>query len=305
MQMPGLLTGSYFEELGGGADPDRPYDLPTKCVSVQGTQLHYLELGDGDPVVFVHGAIGDYRTWGYQFESFASRHRVISYSMRYHYPNDPTEIGPAYSTSLHSRDLATMIDALDLGPVHLVGQSSGAAIAAICACHFPGKVRTLSVCEPSFYPWLLELDGGRQALEEFNSNVMEPGADLLKNGDTEGAVRTLCDGVLGSNTFSSMSPAIQSVMLDNAPALRVELNSPQNYTPFSFEDAASIAVPTLLVRGGGTLALYDKLAVKFAQLVPGIEVAMAPGAPHAVHFIHPEAFNRIVLDFLERSRAAR
>jgi non-heme chloroperoxidase len=300
IQMPGLLTGSFLEQLGGTAPGVEAYDLPTKLAPVDGAQLHYFELGSGDPVIFVHGSIGDYRTWGYQFESFAARYRVISYSRRYHYPNAWTGDGRDYSTALHASDLAKMIDSLDYGPAHLIGQSSGGVIAAHCARHYPDRVRTLSVCEPSFMPWLPELQGGQRELDNFIAKVQKPGAQHMAEGDAEGAVRVFCDGVLGPGSFASLSPEMQSVMLANSPELKVELEVATKYSSFTFEDARQISIPTLLVRGGGTLPLFDIVSDKFAQLVPDIEVASAEASPHAVHFVNPAKFNRIVLDFLAR-----
>ena len=54
-----------------------------KAVFINGDSLHYIDVGKGDPVVFVHGGIGDYRTWGAQMDTFAKNHRVIAYSRRY------------------------------------------------------------------------------------------------------------------------------------------------------------------------------------------------------------------------------
>lgn len=70
--------------------------------------------------------------------------------------------------------------------------------------------------------------------------------------------------------------------------------------PYSAGDAATIQAPTLLVKGGTTLPLFKLLSDRFADLVPDIEVASASDAPHAVHFVSPEKFNRVVLEFLDR-----
>ena len=128
IQMPGLVTGTLLEQIAHtqGDGSDGAFDLPTKRANVGGTELSYFEIGEGEPVVFVHGSIGDYRTWGYQFEAFAQRYRVISYSRRYHYPNTWVGDGMDYSSALHAEDLAGFIRALGFGPAHLIGQSYGA-----------------------------------------------------------------------------------------------------------------------------------------------------------------------------------
>ncbi|MGA1876326.1 MAG: alpha/beta fold hydrolase [bacterium] len=50
--------------------------------------MAYTEYGRGEPLVPVHGSASDYRTWHNQQEEFAGRHRVITYSRRYHWPNE-------------------------------------------------------------------------------------------------------------------------------------------------------------------------------------------------------------------------
>ena len=58
-----------------------------KSVFINGDSIHYIDIGKGDPVVFVHGVMGDYRTWEAQMDTFSKNHRVIAYSRRYAYPN--------------------------------------------------------------------------------------------------------------------------------------------------------------------------------------------------------------------------
>jgi hypothetical protein len=48
-----------------------------------GVALHYVELGKGDPIIFVHGTTGDYSVWMEQLEAFAEKgYRAITYSRR-------------------------------------------------------------------------------------------------------------------------------------------------------------------------------------------------------------------------------
>ncbi len=303
IQMPGLLTEIFLEEFGGGDDPDHQYDLPTKVVAVDGTELNYFELGQGEPVVFVHGSIGDYRTWGYQFEAFAARHRVVSYSRRFHYPNEWPRDGREYTTALHAEDLASLLRHLDHPRVHLVGQSTGAVVAAHVARDHPDLVRTLSVCEPAFLPWLAEIVGGTEQLNEFIRTVRDPGARHMFAGDPDTAVEAFCDGVLGTGTFADLAAEKRRIMLDNGAELRAELEATAMYSPFTFDDARGLQMPTLLIRGGNSLPLFDLLSVKFEELVPDIEVQISSEANHAVQYHTPDSFNRMVLDFLYRHRS--
>ena len=94
-----------------------------KSVFVEGDSLHYIEKGQGDLVVFVHGTLGDYRTWGQQIDTFADKYRVISYSRRYAYPNQKIADDSAdYSVARHTKDLVAFLKAIGGDPAHLIGQ---------------------------------------------------------------------------------------------------------------------------------------------------------------------------------------
>ena len=87
-------------------------------VETNGTNLEYIEKGHGDPIIFVHGSLGDLGTWRFQTEYFSKFYRAIAYSRRYHYPNaGPGEILD-YSVDLHTKDLASLIEGLGLQRPH-------------------------------------------------------------------------------------------------------------------------------------------------------------------------------------------
>ena len=67
-------------------------------LSLNGIDLAYIERGQGQPVLFVHGGIGDYRYWERQVEAFGSRYRAIAVSCRGHWPNRKPEPGTYHWT---------------------------------------------------------------------------------------------------------------------------------------------------------------------------------------------------------------
>jgi non-heme chloroperoxidase len=64
-----------------------------KRVSANGTVLAYVELGQGEPVIFVHGGLQDYRMWLKHLPKFAGRYHAIAYSRRNNYPNETSPDG--------------------------------------------------------------------------------------------------------------------------------------------------------------------------------------------------------------------
>jgi pimeloyl-ACP methyl ester carboxylesterase len=95
-------------------------------MNINGDELEYTEQGTGEPLVLVHGSASDYRTWHLQQAAFSKHFRTITYSRRYHWPNQPIPDGGDYSMLLHVDDLKKVIHSLDAKPAHLVGHSYGA-----------------------------------------------------------------------------------------------------------------------------------------------------------------------------------
>lgn len=303
ISMPGLVTASFLDQVTK-AQPraERENDLPTQRLQVNGTELHYFEFGRGEPVIFVHGTTGDYRTWAGQFEAFSANHRVISYSRRYHYPNVWNGDGSDYNLGLHTDDLAAFIQALGLGAAHLVGVSSGASIAAKLASFHPRLARTLVLDEPEWAPWSIELGTG-EFVRQWREEVEIPAAAALAAGEDDKALRLFYDAVMGPGTYDQFSPEHRARIHDNLPELKAELQCGERfYSPFSFDDARNIKAPTLLVEGTNSLPVFALLADKLTQCVPNIERAIIEGAPHATSVMAPDQFNEAALAFLGRHR---
>jgi pimeloyl-ACP methyl ester carboxylesterase len=301
--MPGLVTASFLDQIAKVEPlPEREFDLPTRRVQANGTELHYFEFGRGEPVVFVHGSSGDYRTWAGQFEAFSAHYRVIAYSRRYHYPNSWTGDGSDYNLGLHTDDLAAFIEALGLGAAHLVGVSWGASIAAQLASFHPQLARTLVLDEPEWAPWSMELGAG-EFLRQWHMEVEVPTIAALAAGENAQALRMFYDAVSGAGTWEQLSPERRALAHDNLPQLRAELQCGERcFSPFSFDDARNIAAPTLIVEGGGSLPVFALNADKLAQCVPYIERATIAGVPHPTSVLAPDQFNEVALSFLRRHK---
>jgi len=147
-----------------------------------GTNLEYVEKGHGDPIIFVHGSLGDLGTWRFQMEYFSKRYRAIAYSRRYHYPNaGPGEILD-YSVDLHAKDLASLIGGLGLQRPHIVGSSFGAYAALVLTAEHPELVRSLTLGEPPLLPWLEGTQEGMLLMEAFLTKVWERRRTLSREG---------------------------------------------------------------------------------------------------------------------------
>ena len=95
-----FLLGICLSNPYAGLAQTNSLNISPDTLEVNGTVLHYITVGAGTPVVFVHGSFGDYRTWHYQMEPFARHYKTIAYSRRYYYPNEPATASSKHSDAL-------------------------------------------------------------------------------------------------------------------------------------------------------------------------------------------------------------
>jgi hypothetical protein len=108
-----------------------------KHTTANGANFSYVEKGHGTPILLVHGSLSDFTMWSAQLDVLGQNHRVVALSRRYHWPNASKEDPKDYTAQLHANDVAAIIQALKLGPVHLVGHSYGGFICAYVAKEHP------------------------------------------------------------------------------------------------------------------------------------------------------------------------
>jgi pimeloyl-ACP methyl ester carboxylesterase len=285
--------------------------MPT--ANVNGTVLAYEELGSGDPLVFVHGSASDHRTWNSQKEAFAERFRLISYSRRYHWPNEPIPEDVDYAMGEHVDDLQTLIRTLNAAPAHLVGNSYGAFLCLLLAIRDPSLVRTLVLAEPpvltlfvSNDPTPLELlkvllTRPRTAIGivRLGTQGIDPATKAFERGDLETGLRTFVDAVLGSGAYDRLPASQKEQVQDNAKSLKAELLGP-GFLPLDAEQVQRVKQPTLLVNGEESIGLFHRLTDRLEELLPHSERTEIPEASHVMHEENAPAYNSAVQSFVEK-----
>ena len=274
-------------------------EMKTKEAQVNGHTLHYIELGQGTPVVLVHGALEDYRTWDRQLEAFSKGYRLISYSRRYHYPNEWPKDATDFSVTIHARDLAAFIKALDLSPVHLIGHSYGAFIAFLVARDHPEVIRSLTLGEPPILPLLKTTPEGDAVLAAAIARSVAM-SEAFKQGNDEEGVRRFVNGVLGEGSYEKLSPPVLKGVMDNAQELKSATLSRNLHPPIRCEDVQQVKAPTLLVDGERSPKMFHLISDILERCLPSVERATIPAASHQMEVENPQAFNETVLAFIAK-----
>lgn len=273
--------------------PKWPISSDVKWIEVNGYPMAYRDSGSGSPLVLVHGSFSDYRIWPHQIEPFARQHRVFRISLRHHFPEIWNGVGSDYSVVQHADDIGTFVTALGCGPVHLLGQSRGGAVAIETAKRHPAIIRSLILCDPAARLQLEETDESKRAVA-FRAKLFTDIRQSLDQGDLEGGVERFYDGLLGAGAWNKISRERQLGYLQNAWTGVVDDPPPLT----TDDDLKKFTFPVLLVNGANSP--YRLLAQEIQRRAKLAERVVLPDAGHNISFENPAAYNAAVLDFTLR-----
>ncbi|KPK41604.1 MAG: hypothetical protein AMJ65_09160 [Phycisphaerae bacterium SG8_4] len=283
-------------------------------VETGGTRLACFDEGSGEPVVLVHGSANDYRTWHLQRQELSSHFRIIIYSRRYYWPNEPIPQGVDYSMAQQVGDLRRLLEALDAGPAHLVGHSYGAFLSLLLAIAHSHLVRSLVLAEPPVLPLfvsntprpheILKLLVTRPrtaaSIVRFGATGVAPARKAFKQGDLEGGIRTFGTAIFGPEGYRrlSESPKAKEVT-DNLSDVKAE-HLGSGFLQLDEDQVRGVRAPTLLVTGQRSIGLFHRLTDRLENLLPRTERIAISGASHLMHEDDAPAYNAAVLSFLGR-----
>lgn len=264
-----------------------------------GVCLHATREGQGPPLLLLHGFTGSGEGWGQLRDALAERVTAITLDLPGHgrstSPADPAR----YALSRFVDDLCRVLDALGLERTSLLGYSLGGRAALRFALERPGRVAAL-------------------VIESASPGIAEPFERAARvAADAALADRIEQDGITAFVDDWERLPlwaSQASLPPDARLRLRAQrLRNERRGLANSLRGAGAgldlpvlgrlgtLDVPTLLV-AGALDRKYAELAREMEGAIPGAQLAIVPGAGHAVHVERPDAFAALVLRFLGAAR---
>ena len=175
------LTDAHAQPTACGSDIRR--------IEVNQTTLHYFECGKGEPLIFVHGSLGDLHTFQPQVQAFATSFRVIAYSQHSFPPNAPPRESDMESYE-QSRCRSASAD-------HATESHSGASRGQLVwrvhraragSVEHPELVRSLVLGEPPVFSLLARTSVGEGLRQSWIRRVIEPSRKAFEGGSLEHSV---------------------------------------------------------------------------------------------------------------------
>jgi pimeloyl-ACP methyl ester carboxylesterase len=228
-----------------------------------GVKLYYEVYASGEPLLIIHGNGGSIYDVRKQIAYFRTKYKVIAMDSR-----DQGKSGDSKEALTYEKmagDLAALIDHLNTGPVNVLGWSDGGIEALLLGMKYPQKVKKIVSMAANLNP---------------SSEALQPEAiSLLKQ-------------------FIASMPAEEKQSPEQrreAKAARMALVDP-NIDPKELE---AIKAPTLVLASDHDL-IRDEHTLEIYHHIPNSELAIFPGATHAIPFEDPKTFNAAVERFLNK-----
>ena len=199
--------------------------------------MAYLEVGNGPPLVLVHGTLGDFRTWNSVMGPLSKRHRVISVSLRRFFPEHWDGVGNDYLMAQHVSDVIAFIEQIEPRPVDLMGHSRGGHIAFRVAEQRPDLLRKLILAEPGGDLDASLIPPGTSPPPPMPLSLAMPDVlQSIRGGDVDGALKVFVDAIDGDGAWSRVPAAARQQLRDNIFTLLGQAG--EGRKPFTLAQAA-------------------------------------------------------------------
>jgi pimeloyl-ACP methyl ester carboxylesterase len=256
-----------------------------EVVRANGLEIAYQRVGEGQPLVFVHGAADDSRIWQPQLAALADEFTVVAW-------DEPgagrsSDVPADFTLADYANCLAAVIDALSLGPAHVAGISWGGTVVQELYRHHPELVATLILID-TYAGW-------KGSLPEEEVGARVAGVLQALSAPAERFDPTL-PGLFAGDPPAEFVPLLEEVAASVRPqSLRTQVlvmaeADQRDLLP-------RIAVPTLLIWGELDVRSPLRVAREFEQAIPDAKLVVIPRAGHVSNLEQPQQVNDAVRAF--------
>jgi pimeloyl-ACP methyl ester carboxylesterase len=256
-----------------------------QVVRANGLEIVCERVGEGPPLVLVHGAPADGRLWQPQLAGLGDEFTVVAW-------DEPgagrSSVLPAdFGLADYADCLAALMRTLVLGPAHVAGLSWGGTVALELYRRHPGLVATLILAD-TYAGWK-----GSLPEEEVSARVAGLRRMLAVPAEEFDPTPS---GLFGGDPPPEFAPLLKEIF---AAVRRESLRTLLSVMAEADERdlLPRIAVPTLLIWGELDARSPLSVARQLEQAIPDTKLVVIPGAGHLSNLERPERFNQAVREF--------
>ena len=262
-----------------------------------GTSIHYEVTGrqGATPILMIQGLGASKNAWNLQRIAMATRFRSISLDNRGAGRSDkPTQ---PFTLEQMADDAIAVLDATGVETAHVVGASMGGVISQIIAVKYPHRVRSLTlVCTACRnHPWRQELlQSWAHTAEE--KGMIEVGKEAAQWVMSPRSFRRLVPAFTWMGPLAALRPRHSFVS-----QIQAILDTREDLV----DELSSITAPTMVIVGNQDILTPRGDSEEIAERIPNAELVVISGAAHGLMMEHSTTFNKILIEFLQRTEAER
>lgn len=247
--------------------------------TLNGVRLSFLDEGQGQTILFVHGFPLSRAIWQPQIEAFIQNYRVIAPDLRGH-GESPAPAG-VYAMETFAEDLQALVEERKCGPVVLVGHSMGGYISFAFYRKFPQSVRALVLfCTRA----IADAAEGKEARENLARRAEQEGA--------AGVAAQMLPKMFAPATVAAYPDLVESIhkmmLATSVNGLAGSLRG-MAARPSAVDLLPQITVPTLVIAGESDLIIPVSESAAMAKAIPHAQLAIIPRAGHLASLENPDA----------------
>ncbi|HWT99158.1 MAG TPA: alpha/beta hydrolase, partial [Terriglobales bacterium] len=228
---------------------------------------YYATYGSGQPLLLLHGPLGNADYWGNQVQDFAQHYQVIVLDSRGH--GRSTRDAKLYSYHLLADDVLALLDLLRIDRVSIVGWSDGGNIALQLAITHPERLSKVFLFDANFNPSGLRNDVDES--DTFSRYVDLAGQDYQRLSSTP----------KDYDLFFRVINLLWGAEPDFAPA-----------------QLGKIKTPVMIAAGEYDEVIKHEHTEELKRLIPNAKLTILPKASFFAMWQQPMAFNKAVLNFM-------
>ncbi|NDI36548.1 alpha/beta fold hydrolase [Chengkuizengella sediminis] len=257
-----------------------------KTLNYNGYDLYYYtnDLNKKETIIFLHPAFSDHSTFIDQFHSLSDQYNMIALDMIGHGKSQPIKTSDDIETTLqHVKDI---INENNLGVCHIVGVSLGSLVAQGFASKYPELTKTVTVV-------------GGYSIHNYNEKILK-----AQQKEIFRVIFKIMFNRKGFRHYIAQVSTYKKHAYDrfyesSKHFKRKSLKYMQGMQKILVNSDKSVGYPLRLIYGDQDLEITLNHAKLWNEQIPESKLHIIKDAGHCVNMEQPEAFNEVLMQFLE------
>ena len=254
----------------------------------QGVAIEYDDIGNGVPLLLIHGFPLDRTLWRTQIAGLSQIYRVIAPDLRGFGQSSETD-GKAVTMDQYAADLKSLLDSVNVKQAVIGGISMGGYVALAFYAQYADRVKGLLLANTRAVP---DTEEGKQSRLANAEKVAKDGPWFL--------VESMAPKMLGPAAKPEIGIAVRSMMARQRAAGVMSALRGMAIRPDRTALLRFATVPVLIVSGTADMIIPPSDSEAMQALIPDSRLVIIPDAGHLSNLDKADAFNHVVREFYKQ-----